>query len=1710
MKRFSKILAILLTVSVLCGIIVTMAFADAPTTTENLGFINDFDGDEAAANSWIASNFVDGNSKGGPDASTRKVVGDDTNKYFQYAYLKDATKSSPYRFDLKTGIFDQINSGYTPEGGEKLKGVAAFQQALTDGKIKDLAQYSYYTVDFDITADKYRYLVEKTNEETGEPEITEELSSKSLEEIKAIDGVIEDSIRLSYSEGSYWNFDNRFIIQDGTNEDETPKYKISSRNQLYVYFHYDTTDSKWKIYQDVAYTQLIGVLDDKPGSWNHFTYVVSIDRTNVTSSNVALYFNGNLSSKVTLGGNGLHYFARAIDWSIAHYSETAFDNDVKYSMGIDNYVVNYYAADYTSGDAYGIDDLYKDNASDKYCNNVSITKCHDVVCSADYDFDGNNDVVATIGETKYYLGAAAIDAVKTGETVKIYKDLLNITAPFDVLYFDIECANDAICTVAESSKDLLVLEKTENGYRATAEYVYAKDHIYNDGTGTALFSSGTGVKATTYSTLTSVNKDGNDYLQYAYKATPTAAYRYDVNIGEYNLAKGYNVSNHSYMTVDFDICADKYVYTDGNGNQVLTDAVPDGITEYKLAYGEGMNIAWDGRYTNTATATAYKGMCATITASFKYVDGEWHVFVTDSAGTSVDSGYVLSDNLGEWNHFSYVIDVYSYSNNDGTYYQYSEIRLYLDGQLLMAKNINPVKTATYEITSRAIDWYPTSNSNFDKKFSVGIDNIAVNYYAKDYKSDGYNGIDDLFSVADSTTADYEGLVYHKGYKYPGSENGYVQINGGEKIYIPVLYNRAIEEASATAGTTVIATRDVLNIDPKGEFTFASSNGSVITLSDEAEKYYTVDVSESEGTTTYTVRKYAESEKLTLNWVDAANNNIATETLALGTAPSAAGKNATTYDIEAGRATVVKGWYFDLDGEGSAYSEKAISTLVVADVLEAGFNSVTVYPDIQEVTIPENPIYIAYVEDTKNDIVRLGDATVTNFASIANLNNTITNCYDNTVIKLVMAEDSILLNNSQKYEFEGKTVTFDLNGKTLTRINKDSYGTGMFRPGNGASFTFTSSKPGARVFLASKRGSTVAGNGNNRIFSADGLIDTQNNTEPKYVEISNIEFNGGSMIRFNGGYTLMASTPITSNDVSIECKISNVVAYSPHRSSYATIVSLTPDVIVNVEDSTFYVSDPTYSLLHDYGDTTTMRYEAEMDISMSGCKVLCMTEAEPPASPALAKFYYTMGDDSSLHIEDTKIIANLYRFKNVTFGPGVEIATNGTGYFTGVKYDQGVTGLINNKLTDIEISISYTRPDLTTDYKYFDEAGWKLVDTCYNKDNNVEITRSYKITFATYSEDNVPESIGSIKWNDESGNEVATSYQFVGSAITAPKTTADAGSPDVLTNWYEKTYAWADGSGNAPSVVKSGSNVFAPVSTVAVKIGGMKANLSLTTGMIFNLYLPMPDAPIVADSVKSSAAIGSSAESVQVGDVTMLKLSFVSELSDFEGKIISVDFSTESGENFAYDVKIDALAYATAVAKTYKTCGGVEAKLAHEIVAYKKAVAAFVEEELSSAESEAIAKFEAVFAEHGESCSCRTGYYDQAEIDAAGSIADYSEIGIKSFAFLLKPETNGLRIDVKEGVTVKSVTYTSLNGSELTHSAEDDSLVLIDNGDGERYYVVCGINAGDSTAEMTVTVTNGTEDTDATYSLAQYIKSTNADIAKALYSYAKAVEAFKKA
>ena len=551
-------------------------------------------------------------------------------------------------------------------------------------------------------------------------------------------------------------------------------------------------------------------------------------------------------------------------------------------------------------------------------------------------------------------------------------------------------------------------------------------------------------------------------------------------------------------------------------------------------------------------------------------------------------------------------------------------------------------------------------------------------------------------------------------------------------------------------------------------------------------------------------------------------------------------------------------------------------------------------------------------------------------------------------------------------------------------------------------------------------------------------------------------------------------------------------------------------MINITDSKFYVTNTTYALFHDYSSGSSSYYKSETDVTMRGCEVIAMSEEE---TPGLAKLWYSMGAESSFYAENTRIIAKLGHSTSslggeVTFGEGVVIATDSFGYFdrSKISYAEGVTSMFNREGIEYDLTLSFTRSGLVSDYSLYDSENYTIADSCFT--DSVKITRSYVMSFVSFTEDNLPEFLGSVEWFDDKGIHLVDQYYtFVGMPLIAPATLEELGCYNSSNEWYTRTYSWANYDGTpVPDCVVQGVSSYAPLLSETTHINGKKASVTLSSGIIFNLYLPAHDKSVKDGTVYSDEAIGKYAVETSVNGFKMLKLSFETDTADLTGRTVTVCFTPRTGKALRYEVEIDTLLYASSVIEGGE-CASSDSKLAYELVAYKKAFGECIGKSLSDEDAEALRMFEDSFVTHGDGCGCKSGF----NLEGKKTSPKYSSIGITDFEYIHSGSDTELRISVNSGIAVKKAVYTTVTGDEKIIT----DAIGYNAAESGGCYIISGIDVNDAMQTLTITVSDGTTDTDIAYSLVKHISlASSSDTAAAgmfdvFVSYAGALASCKK-
>lgn len=302
--------------------------------------------------------------------------------------------------------------------------------------------YDFFVFDFELSADAYVYTY--TSESSGGNTTTE------LASIPADAQILVK--KPAYPEGLLLANEISGLESVGAEKE------VRFFNSIKVL----SQGSDWYLYaeQNGVFVNTGAKLKSEINEWNHFTVVVSVDRTdgNVANSKQYTYLNGNLVATQSMT-DGTQRFAdfSNIGYKIEYPYEVANDSRYLYSFGLDNFSVNYYmrgddGSAYSSS-GYGLDDYFKDGNADK-----GIYNCEDIVYDNSYV---EKDPVASVGGQEYYFMNAALFAVEENSTLKLMRSLENYTPT--VKSMTVEAASSLRFSLSPEAVDYSYEKISENG-----------------------------------------------------------------------------------------------------------------------------------------------------------------------------------------------------------------------------------------------------------------------------------------------------------------------------------------------------------------------------------------------------------------------------------------------------------------------------------------------------------------------------------------------------------------------------------------------------------------------------------------------------------------------------------------------------------------------------------------------------------------------------------------------------------------------------------------------------------------------------------------------------------------------------------------------------------------------------------------------------------------------------------------------------------------------------------------------------------------------------------------------------------------------------------------------------------------------------------------------------------------------------------------------
>lgn len=358
MRKLSKILTVLLTMTMLFSAFAIFSFADSgeiptllksPYSSKVQGW-EDYESAKLGSYSPASSSTYQTNGK--------KGFGNSTGGSVAFSIEQQTNSNGVTNQYLTMSNTQATTSGYIDMYvGDAGGGYSSSSRFSSD-------EYDYMIIDFDFASLEYLYEVDGYT-----------FHGKTYPENAT-------NVRLAYAE--------KFRFSSSFRTNTNPGYG----NLVNAYVLPDSNTNEWYISGDASLNTATDIkLSNKLGEWNHVTLVCKVvnDGKTLEKTFVAFYVNGQFLSENT--------FTNSANVTKFHADCVRFWYDVAsvkdfLSISLDNITNNYYKKGYTSGDdVYGIDDFL----NDKDYKTKNITSAMDIVYNEDYYYTGTeNSTAATI------------------------------------------------------------------------------------------------------------------------------------------------------------------------------------------------------------------------------------------------------------------------------------------------------------------------------------------------------------------------------------------------------------------------------------------------------------------------------------------------------------------------------------------------------------------------------------------------------------------------------------------------------------------------------------------------------------------------------------------------------------------------------------------------------------------------------------------------------------------------------------------------------------------------------------------------------------------------------------------------------------------------------------------------------------------------------------------------------------------------------------------------------------------------------------------------------------------------------------------------------------------------------------------------------------------------------------------------------------------
>lgn len=415
MRKLSKILTVLLTMTMLFSAMAIFSFADSaaqtnllesPYATKVLNAEN-FESAKIGAYSPSLNSAAKGfnnTTAGTVTLAIEQQTNSEgaTNKYLTFTHSKSDTQKY---IDMTTG--DKAS-------------------AYDKDSIYSSSSYDYMVLDYDFTSMEYLYEIDGyTFHGKNPPENAE-------------------NVRLAY-----WD---KFKMTSSYRCDGSSKYA----SPVAVFILLDKDTNEWYASTDATLEKSTDVkLSNKLGEWNHITLVCKVIKENgvLDKSFFAFYINGQFFGENSFSAgsskSSTNFHADCVRIWFNTDDSNGGSRDY-YSVSFDNIASYYYKTGYTSGDdIYGIDDFLNDDYKAK-----NITSAMDIVYNEDYYYTGTENLSSA---SIVYADNTTRAIPNVKKLVPFLKDNANVTLNVSLFDFDLPVSSGIeTVTLKTSRPDLSV------------------------------------------------------------------------------------------------------------------------------------------------------------------------------------------------------------------------------------------------------------------------------------------------------------------------------------------------------------------------------------------------------------------------------------------------------------------------------------------------------------------------------------------------------------------------------------------------------------------------------------------------------------------------------------------------------------------------------------------------------------------------------------------------------------------------------------------------------------------------------------------------------------------------------------------------------------------------------------------------------------------------------------------------------------------------------------------------------------------------------------------------------------------------------------------------------------------------------------------------------------------------------------------------------